>query len=112
MEIINSMSKLPVILLLILAASSVTVGDYFGKYWSINQKMVYYWLALLGYFGSGIFYLPTLLRKGLVVTSLIWTLIATIGFLIIGLVIFKENLTPLQVVGVILGISALIVLSL
>lgn len=49
--------------------------------------------------------------RGLVVTSLLWDILSVVGFLFIGIVIFKENLNTLQTAGVILGIVALIMLS-
>ncbi len=101
----------PVILLLILSAISVTAGDFFAKYWSTNQKTIFYILAILGYAGSSIFYIPTLLKEGLVVTSVIWSILSIIGFLIIGLVIFKETLSMVQIIGVTLGVASLILLS-
>jgi len=61
---------------------------------------------------SGFFFIPTLLREGLVVTSVIWSILSIIGFLAVGILIFKETLTILQIVGVIFGILALIILKL
>ena len=108
---ISLLSKLPVFVLILLASTSVIAGDYFAKTWSIDQRPVWGMLALLGYFGSGFFYLPTLLREGLVITSVLWSLVSIIGFLIIGLVIFKESLDTLQMVGVGFGVVALIILA-
>ena len=105
------LSKLPVFALILLASASVIAGDYFAKTWSVDQKPLWGILALLGYFGSGFFYLPTLLREGLVVTSVLWSLVSIIGFLIIGLVIFKESLDAVQTVGVAFGIVALVILA-
>ena len=105
------LTKLPVVLLLIISACGVTVGDYFAKTWSINQKTVFLLIAFVGYFSATFFYIPTLLKEGLVVTSVIWSLFASIAFLAIGLIIFKETLTPMQLVGVALGVVALIILA-
>ena len=109
---ISLLAKLPIALLLLLSATSVVLGDYFAKSWSLNQKTVFLVLAFLGYLGSSFFYIPTLLQKGLVITSLIWSLLSILGFLFVGLVLFKETLSTLQIVGVCLGVTALIVLSL
>ncbi len=109
-EFFNFFFKFPVWVLLCLAAISVVTGDILAKYWSTNVKPVFYFAALIAYGFSGFFYVPTLLREGLVVTSIVWSILSIIGFLIVGIVIFKETLTPIQVVGVILGIAALIIL--
>ena len=110
--IITALGKLPVILLIILSAASVTAGDFFAKYWSINTRSVFYVLAIMGYVGSSIFYIPTLLREGLIITSVLWSLLSIIGFLVVGILIFKETLTNLEIIGVMLGIASLVILSL
>jgi len=104
-------ARLPVGILLALSATSVVLGDLFAKYWSVKQRSLFLILALIFYFGSGVFYVPTLLRQGLVITSLIWSLLGIIGFLVIGLVLFKEHLSPLQYFGVALGVAALVLLN-
>lgn len=109
---INLFNKLPVIVLLIISSIGVISGDFFAKYWSIKQKAIFFVLAVLGYLVSSFFYIPTLLREGLVITSIIWSLLSIIGFLFIGLIIFHEKLTVIQYVGVFIGILALIILSL
>ncbi|MEK7547031.1 MAG: SMR family transporter [Patescibacteria group bacterium] len=109
---LNIFSKFPVWTLLCFAAISVVTGDVLAKYWSTNTKPVFYFAALTAYAFSGFFYIPTLLREGLVVTSIIWSILSIVGFLVVGILIFKETLTPLQIVGIILGIIALIILKL
>ena len=108
---IEYLQKIPNALLLVLAAICVISGDYCAKAWSVNQKPMFLVLAFLGYFMSGFFYIPTLLRQGLVITSLIWSLLSIIGFLVIGLVIFKEQLSVVHSIGVFFGVIALLLLS-
>lgn len=104
-------AKIPVFILIIFAAASVITGDYFAKLWSVEQRSVLWVIAVIGYFFSGFFYIPTLLREGLVVTSILWSVLSIIGFLIIGLVILKEALNGIQVVGVVFGIISLTILT-
>jgi len=108
---IDFFNRIPVGVLLALSAASVIAGDYFSKFWSVNQRPIFYALGLAGYLLSGIFYIPTLLREGLIITSIVWVVASTAGFLIIGVAIFKESLSPLQIVGVVLGTAALVILS-
>lgn len=98
-------------MLLGLSAAGVIAGDYFAKFWSTNQKGIFVLLAVLGYAASSLFYIPTLLREGLVITSLIWSILAIIGFLVIGLFVFNETLSTVQWIGVGLGIGSLIILA-
>ena len=108
---VEIMQKVPLLILVILAASSVITGDYFAKYWSENQKPSFLIFAFLGYFLSGFFYVPTLLKSGLIVTSVVWALLSTIGFLVIGVVIFNEQLSLLQMTAAGLGIISLLLFS-
>ena len=110
--IIEFFGKIPVWILIALAAASVIAGDIFAKYWSQNRRLSFFILTLILYAGSGLWYTPTLLRKGLIVTSIAWTITATVGFLIVGMIMFKEHLTGLQIVGTVLGTVAIILLSL
>jgi multidrug transporter EmrE-like cation transporter len=52
-----------------------------------------------------------LTRKGLVVSCVIWSIASIIAFLFVGLVVFHESLSGVQSTGVILGIIALLMLS-
>jgi multidrug transporter EmrE-like cation transporter len=114
-ELINfytqTLSKIPVLVLIILAALSVTLGDYSAKAWSINHKGAFLFFAFAGYFFSGFFYIPTLLKQGLIITSVLWGVLSTIGFLIIGFLIFKEQLTPVQVIAATLGIISILLFN-
>jgi multidrug transporter EmrE-like cation transporter len=105
------LGDIPVVGLILLASGSVIAGDYSAKAWSVNGHGLYLLFAFLGYFFSAFFYTPTLLREGLIVTSVLWVLLSTIGFLLIGLVIFKETLSSLQIVAVVLGIIAIVLLT-
>lgn len=107
----TALAKLPVWLLLLLSAAGVIAGDYFSKSWSVNQRVSLAALAIAGYACSAIFYMPTLLREGLIVTSVVWSVLSIIGFLVIGLFVFNETLTPLQWLGVGFGVVSLITLS-
>ena len=103
--------RLPVWLLLSLSVAGVIGGDFFAKYWSLHRQPHLFGLAILGYLVSSVFYIPTLLRKGLVITSVIWGVASTIGFIVIGILVFKEELTPLQSVATFLGTVSLLLFA-
>ncbi len=108
---VSVLSKLPVLVLIVFAASSVIIGDYAAKAWSENHKVAYLLCAFLGYFFSGFFYIPTLLREGLIISSVIWGLLSTIGFVIIGWLIFKEALSFTQIIAIAFGIVSILILT-
>jgi multidrug transporter EmrE-like cation transporter len=103
--------SLPLYLLLVLSSVGVITGDYFAKLWSTNTKTIFLILAFAGYLTSSFFYIPTLLKEGLIVTSIVWSLISIIGFLAIGFLIFKESLNTWQIVGICFGMISLLILT-
>lgn len=104
-------SKVPIILLITIAALTTIGGDYLGKLWSVNLQPWAFWAGFALYALTTFFYFPTLLREGLIVTSILWTVLATVGFLIIGYFVFGENLSTTQWIGVGLGVLAVGILS-
>jgi len=108
---LSLLGKVPVVGLILLAATSVIVGDFSAKMWSVNNKKEFLFLAFFGYFLSAFFYIPTLLRQGLIITSIAWGLLSTLGFVAIGLLIFKETLSIAQIIAVTLGVVSLLILT-
>ena len=104
------MGKIPVLALLLISGTGVIAGDVFAKYWSLHQRWPFFVATIICYWASSLFYIPTLLREGLVITSIIWSLITLIGFLFVGLIIFRESLTFHQGIGVALGVVSLVIL--
>ncbi len=103
--------RMSVWVVLVVAALATIIGDLFAKYWSLGRRPLILWLALIGYFLGSLFYIPSLLKEGLVVTSIIWGLISTIGFIVLGIFLFKEQLNLWQTTGVVLGVLALLIFA-
>lgn len=113
MQLLLSWSqKIPLILLFTISAVSVGTGDYLAKKWSLEPGWGLFAGSLGCYFCSSFFYLYTLPRKGLVVSCIIWSIASIIAFLFVGLVVFHETLSGLQMIGVTLGVISLLLLSL
>jgi len=98
-------------LLLLLSGAFVIMGDFFAKLWSIERGSWLFILSMIGYTISSLLYIPVLLKGDLIITALIWSLINIIGFSIIGLYVFKESLNALQLIGVILGVIAMVLMT-
>jgi multidrug transporter EmrE-like cation transporter len=110
--IVSWSQRLPLIFLFTVSAVFVGVGDYLAKKWSLMPGWSFCTGALTCYFISSFFYLLTLTRKGLVVSCVIWSISSIVAFLFVGLIIFHESLSGMQLIGVILGTISLILLSL
>jgi multidrug transporter EmrE-like cation transporter len=111
-DIISWSQKMPLILFFTVSAISVGVGDYLAKKWSLEPRLGLFAGALACYFSSSFFYMQTLTRKGLVVSCVIWSIASTVAFLFVGIVLFHETLSGIQLFGVILGAISVILLSL
>lgn len=109
--VINFINTIPTALLLLLSAASVTVGDYFAKLWSVNHRPGYFLFAVLLGVISSLSFFPTLLREGLVVNAMLWTLLSLMGWLFVGLVIFHERLSPPQFIGIVFGVVSVVLIS-
>jgi multidrug transporter EmrE-like cation transporter len=97
--------------MILLSGLCVVLGDIFGKIWSENLNKNFFLLSILFYGLSSVFYMPALLKEGLTITSVIWSLISILGFLIVGILIFHEKLTPVQIIAVVLGMISLVLFS-
>lgn len=104
-------TRIPVWVWLAFGAASVVAGDYFAKRWSLDRGNALFWVAVFFYAVASQFYLPTLLRHGLIYTSIIWVVLSTIGFLLLGTLVFHEELGLRQWIGVTLGFLAILLLS-
>jgi drug/metabolite transporter (DMT)-like permease len=91
--------KIPLILLFAVSAIFVGGGDFLAKKWSLEPGWGSCAGALGCYFVSSFFYLMTLTRKGLVVSCVIWSIASIIAFLFMGLVIFHEPLSGVQLLA-------------
>lgn len=101
--------KLPLWPLIILSSGFTILADILAKYWSINpEKTIWFAIASLIYCAGALVYMPTLLKESLIVTSVLWTLLSTGGFILAGLLIFGEKLSSLQLMGLIFGVISLV----
>ncbi len=103
--------KMSLSTILFIAAGATIVGDIFAKYWSLGRRPAILWLALFAYLLGSAFYIPSLIKEGLVVTSTIWSLLSTLGFIVVGLLLFREHLSVPQAIAVGLGVVSLIIFA-
>ena len=101
----------PVIILLIISAVLTVLADIVAKYWSISRSSTLFIAALIIYAVSTVFFIPTLVRETLIVSATLGTVLATVGFVLASLFIFKESISSIQWVGVVFGIVSVILLS-
>jgi multidrug transporter EmrE-like cation transporter len=111
MNILSLFQTWPVIVFYGTSLVFVLMGDYFAKAWSIEHSILNFTLASLGYFLSGAVYLPILLRQSLVVSATIWMILNIVGFVVIGMILYKESVNLWQAIGIGFGIISIVFLS-
>lgn len=88
------------------------LADVFAKQFSTTGKVIFGVLSILGYVLANLAWLLSLrhgaqLSKG----SVIFSALSGTGAVLIGLFIYHEKVNPYQVIGLILGLAALVLLS-
>lgn len=108
----NILLFVPAIVWLIISALFFSVGEYLSKTWGIHPSLKLAILVAFVYSIGSLFWLPALLHKNqLIIMGTIWTILATLSTIAIGLIIFHEKLSALQWVGVVLSFLALILIG-
>ena len=88
-------------------------GEYVSKLYSLNQNCRLFMLAVFMYAVNSALWLPALSAgKSLTIVSTIWNLSYMMTAPFIGLVLFREGITGLQGLGLVLGFVAMILMSL
>ena len=87
------------------------VGIIAAKLFSTNKNP---WLLLLTVFcfgGAGFFFARSLRYEGAAITNVLWIAISVILVTILGYFIFKENITPIQLIGIFVILLGLILVN-
>lgn len=89
------------------------IADLLAKQFGVTGKILFGVLAILGYVLANIAWLLSL-RSGATLSkgSVIFSALSGVGAVLLGLLVYHEKLNAYQAIGVILGIAAIIFLSL
>jgi len=97
---------------LLLLVAFELLADILAKQFSLNGKILFAVLALLGFLAANIAWLISLragaeLGKG----AVLFSVLSGIGAVMIGILVYHEKTTPWQLIGLGLGIAAIAFLS-
>jgi multidrug transporter EmrE-like cation transporter len=97
---------------LLLLVAFELIADILAKQFGLTGKIIFGVLSILGYVLANIAWLLSLrsgaeLSKG----SIIFSALSGVGAVLIGLLVYHERVNMFQLLGVILGIAAIIFLS-
>lgn len=97
---------------LLLLVAFELLADILAKQFSLNGRILFALLALLGFLAANTAWLISLrtgaeLGKG----AVLFSVLSGIGAVMIGVLVYHEKTTPWQVIGLALGIAAIAFLS-
>jgi multidrug transporter EmrE-like cation transporter len=88
------------------------IGEYSSKEYANTSSVKFGVYAMIGYMINALCFLPAISKmNSLVVLGTIWNLGYVFITLFLGLVIFKETLTMIHAVGLVLGVISIILLT-
>lgn len=101
-----------VILWLLLSAVFFGVGEYYSKIWAMNPSVKLALIMIFMYFIGTLTWMPAMYHgKILSVVGSIWNVLSLLTTCFIGIVIFKEALTTLKIIGILFAVASIILLS-
>lgn len=97
---------------LLLLVAFELLADILAKQFSLNGRLLFAILALLGFLTANTAWLISLrtgaeLGKG----AVLFSVLSGIGAVMIGVLVYHEKTTPWQIIGLVLGIAAIVFLS-
>jgi len=103
---------IPALVWLVISALFFAVGEYLSKRWGMNPSFNFAVIVVLIYALGTFAWLPALLHKNqLAIMGTAWLLLAVMATVCVGVFVFHEKITNLQIIGVILAIIALGILG-
>lgn len=100
------------LLIILIAGITYTVGDIFAKYWIKTSKSFYFVSIIFFFMIASIFLAYSFKYKNIAVASLIVTLFNIAILTLISWFYFKERLSSLELFGLGLGMTSIIILEL
>lgn len=88
------------------------LGVALGKKYIINDELLYLSGAALCFLGMLYTMIQLFRLESMVASNAIWAGLSIVGITLIGVFYFKETLTPLQIIGIVLIIGGITILEL
>lgn len=105
------MNSLPIILLAI-GGLILTFGDLVMKKWVINNNIYFYIIGLMIYLIGLNFLAQSFKYKNIAIASTIFVIFNVILLSIISWFYFKEKLSTFEIIGIVLGLTSVVILEL
>ena len=87
------------------------IADIFAKEWSLKNNPLFWVASLLGYVIANAFWLYAMKNgSGLARGATIFSVASAILAILIGIVFYRESVTTIQLVGMIVGLVAIVLI--
>ncbi|OHA46182.1 MAG: hypothetical protein A2541_00665 [Candidatus Taylorbacteria bacterium RIFOXYD2_FULL_36_9] len=103
--------KLFFIFLVIVVTILEILGDILFKEWTIHNKKLLLITGVISYMIATIFWAFSIKYQNLSKAVVIFAVLTLIIGVLIGVFIYKEELTSLNIIGIILGLASIILLE-
>jgi len=97
---------------LVLSAVFFAIGEFFSKKFALGPRFTWGLLILLAYTLGTLAWLPAILQKNsLSIAGTIWSVMSLFATVLIGVIVFKEKLSVVGILGMILAVVSIFMLS-
>jgi len=100
------------IFLVIVVGLLEVVGDVLFKEWIIHNKKSLLLIGVVFYMAATIFWAFSLKYQSLSKAVVIFAVLTLIVGVLVGVFFYKEPLTPLNIIGVVLGLASIVLIEL
>ncbi len=98
---------------IVIAMVFYTIGEYFSKKYANTSLKSFGLISWLGYSINAFCFLPALAQyNSLTILGTVWNVLYMVLTLFVGLVLFKETITTMQMVGLCFAFVSIILMSL
>jgi multidrug transporter EmrE-like cation transporter len=87
---------------IILTGVCDAIASVILRIWVNNHNILFLILGALGFAIAALFFALSMQYKGLAIANILWISLATIILTLLSFLIFKENLSTLQIIGIII----------
>lgn len=109
----NFILSINYIIWLVASALFFAFGEYMSKKFALNPGWKYVVYMVIIYSFGVLAWLPAIMqKKQLSITGVIWSVMSLLATFLIGVLIFKEKLSLVGILGVIFALAAIVLLSL
>jgi len=107
-----NLSSINYIVWLVLSAVFFAIGEFLSKKFALNPNTTLVIIILLTYSVGVLFWLPAILQKNqLSIVGTMWSVLSLLTTVLIGVLIFKENLSLTGIIGIVFAVISIILLS-